>query len=156
MSQDHERFMRMALEEAEIAGGEGNSAVGTVITRGDTVVVKGRNQVTSKLDITAHCETDALVNCGPALGHVDFSGHTLYTTAEPCPMCCGALMVGGISTVVMGARLEPPRRLFGDYTIEKLIEMCSWGDRLQVVTGILPQECADMRKKWQERNAAKA
>ena len=156
MTQDQERFMRMAMVEAEKAGGEGNNAVGTVITRGDTVIAKGRNQVKTTLDITAHCETDALKNCGPALGHVDFSGLTLYSTAEPCPLCCGAIMVSGISTVVMGHILEPPRRRFGDYTIEKLIEMAKWGDRLQVVTGILPQECADMRFKWEERNASKA
>ncbi len=89
MAQDHDQFMRMALEEADNAGSEGNIAVGSVITSGDSVVAKGRNLVNSTLDVTAHCETDALRNGGKALGHVDFSGHTLYTTAEPCPMCCG-------------------------------------------------------------------
>ena len=156
MAQDHERFMRMALKEAAKAGGEGNTAVGTVITRGDTVVARGRNLVNSTLDVTAHCEVDALRSGGKALGHVDFSGHTLYTTAEPCPMCCGAIMVSGISTVVMGARPAPSRRRFGDYTIEKLIQMASWGDGLQVVTGIMPQACADMRRHWEERNFAGA
>ena len=155
MAQDHERFMRLALEEAAKAGGEGNAAVGTVITRADTVVAKGRNLVNSTLDVTAHGETDALRKGGRALGHVDFSGHTLYTTAEPCPMCCGAIMVSGVSTVVMGARQYPSRHRFGDYAIEKLIQMANWGDRLQVVTGIMPQECADMRRQWEEWNAAK-
>ncbi len=156
MAQDHDHFMRMALEEADNAGSEGNIAVGSVITSGDSVVAKGRNLVNSTLDVTAHCETDALRNGGKALGHVDFSGHTLYTTAEPCPMCCGAIMASGISTVVMGARPDPSQRRYGDYTIERLIELAGFGDKLQVVTGILPQVCADVRRQWDERNASKA
>lgn len=152
MTQDHERFMRMALEEAEKAGSEGNIAVGSVITLGDTLVARGRNLVSSTLDVTAHCETDALRNGGKALGHVDFSGHALYTTAEPCPMCCGALMASGIHTIVMGARPEPSQRRYGDYTIEKLIQLAGFEEKLQVVTGILPQECADVRRKWEEQN----
>ena len=156
MAQNHEMFMRMALEEAEKAGREGNIAVGTVITKGDSVVATGRNLVTSTIDVTAHCETDALRNGGKALGHVDFSGHTLYTTAEPCPMCCGAIMAAGISSVVMGARPDPSQRRYGDYTIERLIQMAGFGDMLEVVTGILPQECAEVRRRWDERNVSKA
>ncbi len=156
MAQDHELFIRMALEEADKAGSEGNIAVGSIITMGDAVVAKGRNLVTSTLDVTAHCETDALRNAGKALGHVDFSGHTLYTTAEPCPMCCGALMASGISAVVMGARPEPAQRRYGDYTIERLIQLAGFGDKLQVVTGIMPQACADMRRQWEERHASQA
>lgn len=151
MVQEHKRFMRIALEEADKAGSEGNVAVGSVITRGDIVVARGRNLVNSTLDVTAHCETDALRNAGKTMGHVDFSGHALYTTAEPCPMCCGAIMASGISTVVMGARPEPAQRRYGDYTIEKLIQLAAFGDKLQVVTGILPQACADMRRQWEER-----
>ena len=156
MVQDDEQFMRIALEEANKAGSEGNSAVGSVITKGDSLVAKGRNLVSSTLDVTAHCETDALRNGGKALGHIDFSGHTLYTTAEPCPMCCGAIMASGISTVVMGARPDPSRRRYGDYTIEKLIELAGFEEKLKVVTGILPQVCADVRRQWKERNASTA
>ena len=156
MAQDHDHFMRMALEEADNAGSEGNIAVGSVITSGDSVVAKGRNLVNSTLDVTAHCETDALRNGGKALGHVDFSGHTLYTTAEPCPMCCGAIMASGISMVVMGARPEPSQRRYGDYTVEKLIQLAGFEQKLQVVTGILPQVCADLRRQWGERNANNA
>lgn len=156
MDQDHEQFMRIALEEADKAGSEGNIAVGSVIISGDSVVAKGRNLVSSSLDVTAHCETDALRNGGKALGHVDFSGHTLYTTAEPCPMCCGAIMASGISMIVMGARPEPSQRRYGDYTIEKLIQLAGFEQKLQVVTGILPQVCADLRRQWEERNANNA
>ena len=65
-------------------------------------------------------------------------------------------MASGISTVVMGARPDPSQRRYGDYTIERLIQMAGFGDKLQVVTDIIPQACADMRRRWDERNASKA
>jgi tRNA(adenine34) deaminase len=60
MSIDHERFMRIALEEAARSKAEGNSAVGSVIVHGDTVVARGRNLVDSTYDPTAHAETVAI------------------------------------------------------------------------------------------------
>ena len=47
MPTDHERFMRLALEEAEKGKAEGNIAVGSVIVQGDTVVARGCNLVTT-------------------------------------------------------------------------------------------------------------
>ena len=96
------------------------------------MVAKGRNRVNSTHDFTTHCEIDALRNSENSLGHFDFSGMTLLTTAEPCPLCWGAIMLCGISTVVMGQRSAPLGNRFGDHTIEKLIQMSKWDDRLEV------------------------
>jgi tRNA(adenine34) deaminase len=138
--------MRIALEEAVRGGAEGNVAVGSVIVKGETVVARGRNLVTTNSDPTAHAETVALRNAGVALQRTDFSGYTLYTTFEPCPMCCGAILASGITTLVMGARHTPTESRWGDYTIEKLIELANRGERITVVTGVLTQECADARE----------
>ena len=155
MPHDHEQFMQIALEEAAKGGAEGNIAVGSVIVRDGAVVARGRNVVTSTFDPTAHAETDALRAAGRALRQVDFTGCTLYTTFEPCPMCCGAIMASGISTLVMGARHNPADSRWGSYTVEKLIELARWGDRLQVVTGVLVQECLAVRREFEARNAAR-
>ncbi|MBI3327840.1 MAG: nucleoside deaminase [Nitrospinae bacterium] len=146
MPVDHERFMRMALEEAAKGKAEGNVAVGSVIVQGDAVVARGRNLVTTAYDPTAHAETVALREAGRALSRVDFSGCALYTTFEPCPMCCGAILASGITTLVMGARPTPAERRWGAYTVETLVELAKRGDALEVVTGILPQACADIRQ----------
>ena len=66
MPGDHERFMRMALEEAARAKAEGNIAVGSVIAHGETVVARGRNLVATTFDPTAHAETVALREAGRA------------------------------------------------------------------------------------------
>jgi tRNA(adenine34) deaminase len=149
--QGHEHFMRLALEEAARAGAEGNFAVGSVVVADDAVVARGRNLEASTSDPTAHAETVALREAGPALRDRRSARYTLYTTAEPCPMCCGAMMTSGVSTVVMGARLPPTTSRWGAYTVEKLIELAGWGDRLQVVTGVLPEECLRARQEWEAR-----
>jgi tRNA(adenine34) deaminase len=145
MPVDHEHMMRIALEEAAQGGAEGNSAVGSIIVDGDQVVARGRNLVTSNSDPTAHAETVVLRNAGAALKRTDFSGMTLYTTFEPCPMCCGAILASNIGTLVMGARHDPAQSRWGGYTVENLLDLTHSADRLTVVTGILTRECADIR-----------
>lgn len=146
MAMDHERYMRMALEEAERGAAEGNAAVGSVIMDGETVVARGRNLVTSNSDPTAHAETVALRHAGEQLGRTDFSGMTLYTTFEPCPMCCGAILASGIQTLVMGARHDLSESRWGGYTVETLLDLTNRADQLTVITGILTQACADVRE----------
>jgi tRNA(adenine34) deaminase len=146
MPRDHEHFMHIALEEAARGKAEGNIAVGSIIVLAETVIARGRNLVRTTCDPTAHAETVALRAAGTALQRVNFSGGTLYTTFEPCPMCCGAILESGITTLVMGARPAPGMGRWGDYTLERLIELAKRGGTITVVTGILTQECADIRQ----------
>lgn len=145
MSDEHEKFMRMALDEAAIGKAEGNVAVASVIIRDGAVVAMGRNLATTTFDPTAHAETVAIREAGKATRQTSFPGCTLYTTFEPCPMCCGAIMESGISQIVMGGRPGPGESRWQDYTLERLIEMAGRQNEIQVVTGILSQECVDIR-----------
>jgi tRNA(adenine34) deaminase len=146
MPLDHEHFMRIALEEAARGKAEGNVAVGSIIVQGDTVMARGRNLVTSAHDPTAHAETVALREAGAAMQREDFTGCTLYTTFEPCPMCGGAILVSGISTLVMGARPAPGMGRWSDYTVERLIAFLQRSNTIEVVTGILTQACDAIRQ----------
>ena len=144
MPVDHDHFMRMALDEAVRSNDEGNIAVGSVLVQGDTLVARGRNLVTSTDDPTAHAETVALREAGAALQQVDFTGCTLYTTFEPCPMCCGAILNSAISTLVMGARHDPEQTRWAGYTVEALIDLTGRSQTIKVVTGVLVQACFDI------------
>ena len=146
MAGAHEGFMQIAMEEARRGAGEGNVAVGSVVVHGEDLVARGRNLVATASDPTAHAETVALRNAGAAMGHTDFSGYTLYTTFEPCPMCCGAILASGVSTLVLGARFSDVSSRWGDYSVEKLLEMTGRGGQLRVITGVLPEQCLDLRR----------
>lgn len=142
---NHEHFMRIALKEAERSRDEGNSAVGSIIVRDGEVIACGRNLVTTEHDVTAHAETVALRVAGAALETARFDGCTLYTTFEPCPMCCGAILLAGISTLVIGAKSPPEESLWPGYSVEGMIDSLGQSHTISVVGGVLAKECAAVR-----------
>jgi len=152
MSTDHERFMKLAIEEGEKGGAAGNMAVGSVVVRGDELLERGHNEASSAFDVTAHAETATVRKLATRLRVVNpslradsgpLAGCTLYTTVEPCPMCAWAICIAGISTVVIGVRFADMPVGYGDYAIEKLLAMT--GQPLRVVSGILKAECEALR-----------
>jgi len=143
---EHETFMRIALEEAQRAADEGNVGVGSVVVMADKLIARGRNLVPTTFDPTAHAETVALREASSVIGTDDMSGAVLYTTFEPCPMCCGALMNANIATLVMGGRPDTEQTSWAGYTLERLLEMCGWTDRTRVVTDVLVEECLSIRQ----------
>ena len=148
MSTDHEIFMQLALEEASKAKKEGNQPIGSVIVRDGQLLVRGHNLTNTSKDSTAHSETVTIRNACQTLGVVDLSACTLYTTLGPCPMCCGAMIVAGISTLVMGTRIKPSRSAYGDYSVERLLELTQRQGRLEVITGILQDRCEKILEEW--------
>jgi tRNA(adenine34) deaminase len=102
---DHAKYLDLALEEAELAQKEGSVPVGTIIVSSDgSIVGRGRNRVYSSGDQTAHSETDAIRNSGAVVApEASRAGLVLYTSAEPCLMCLGAILVTCINTVIWAA-----------------------------------------------------
>ena len=97
---------RVCLEEAWAAYLAGSVPIGAAIAdEAGRVVARGRNQVFELWsggraiagNRLAHAETNALNVLDPA--SVDPRRCTLYTTTEPCPLCCGALRMVGIGRV---------------------------------------------------------
>lgn len=99
------QYLELTLEEAEVARSEGASPVGSVIVAPDgTLLSRGRNRVLSRGDQTAHAEVDAIRNAGAAIAtRPPAGGWVLYTSAEPCVMCLGAILLCPIDTVVWAA-----------------------------------------------------
>jgi tRNA(Arg) A34 adenosine deaminase TadA len=64
---------------------------GCVIVKGDEIVGRGWNKVTSTNDPTAHAEVVAIRDACSRLGSFQLSGCEIYTSCEPCPMCMGAI-----------------------------------------------------------------
>lgn len=99
--------MGVALDEAHagIAAHHGGP-FGSVVVRDGIIVGRGHNRVLEKRDPTCHGEIEAIRNACAQLGTADLSGCELYTTAEPCPMCLGAILWANISTVHFGCTRE--------------------------------------------------
>lgn len=72
---------------------------GVVIVKGNRIVGRGWNKVTSTNDPTAHAEVVAIRAACRALGTFDLSACELYASCEPCPMCLGAIYWARIKKV---------------------------------------------------------
>jgi len=99
----HERFMRMALDEAERAAREGEIPVGAVIVKNGEVLAAAHNRREQLQDPTAHAEMLALREAAQKLGDRRLTGCTLYATLEPCPMCAGAMVMAKLDACYFGA-----------------------------------------------------
>ncbi len=98
-----EAFMEEALKEAYagIRAGDGGP-FGCVIVKDKRIIGRGHNRVLLKQDPTCHGEMEAIRDACEKTGSFDLQGCALYTTAEPCPMCLGAIMWANIREVYYG------------------------------------------------------
>jgi tRNA(adenine34) deaminase len=98
-----EDAMRIALEEARVAGTSGDVPVGAVVVRNGEVIARRHNEREVTGDPTAHAEVLALRDASEALGRWRLDDCTLVVTLEPCIMCAGALVNARIGKLVYGA-----------------------------------------------------
>ena len=147
MAADHDYFLQRAMALATQAMNEGNRPAGAVIVRDGKAIGEGRNLVHTSCDPTAHGEIVAIRNTASSLGKVDLSDCTLYTSMEPCPMCCWAIIDSKIARLVLGCRHAAlGRRDIGTYSVEALVAMT--GRPLEIITGVKDRECEALRKSW--------
>jgi tRNA(adenine34) deaminase len=96
--------MGVALEEAAMAAAHGDVPVGCVVVVGGQVVARRHNERELAGDPTAHAEVLALRDAAAAVGDGwRLDGATVVVTAEPCPMCAGAIVASRAERVVYGA-----------------------------------------------------
>lgn len=96
-------FMEQALEEAKAAALRGEVPVGAVVVHAGAVVARAGNRTRELADPTAHAEVLAIRAACAALGSERLTGHDLYVTLEPCPMCAAAVSAARIGRLYYGA-----------------------------------------------------
>ena len=138
-----ERYMRIALEEALLAFDAGEVPVGAVLVCGDEVIARAHNRVEMDADATAHAELLCLRQ-GMATRGLRLGDCTLYVTLEPCAMCAGACVNAKLGRVVFGA-FDEVASCCGSkmYLTDKcfLHSIETWG-------GILEDECKALLSRF--------
>ena len=105
------------------------------------VVAEGWNR--SIHNPTWHGEMDAINKCAASNANIDWTKLTLYTTAEPCAMCQGAVAWSGIKRVVFGSSIPFLKSLNWwaiDIRAEELARLAAFR-QCTVVGGVLEEEC---------------
>ena len=137
---EHEAFMRRAIELARQVPAFPFGAVLVLHETGEAVA-EGWNR--SAENPTWHGEIDAINRCAQARPDIDWGRLTLYTTAEPCPMCMAAILWAGIPRVVFGTSIRQLQRLGWhqiDITSEEVARRTPFRS-CTIVGGVLAAEC---------------
>jgi len=134
----HDRWMRLALEEARSAEAEDEVPVGAIVVAAGRVVAAAHNQREQLADPTAHAEMIALTQAAAALGSWRLEGCILYVTLEPCPMCAGAILQARVPAVVWGA---PDPKAGAVESLYRLFEDPRLNHRVEHVGRVLADEC---------------
>jgi tRNA(adenine34) deaminase len=136
----HEAFMRRAIELAANAPALPFGAV-IVAKESRAIVAEGWNK--SSINPTWHGEIDAINQLVASPPRINGADLVLYTTAEPCPMCQGAILWSGIETVVFGTSIrflqENGWRQIDILAEEVVRRSPTW--RCTLIGGVLEQEC---------------
>lgn len=137
---EHERFMRLALEEGLVALEHGDVPIGAAVVRDGEVVSRGHNTQELQGDATRHAEINALRLAAERLGSWRLEGCTLYVTVEPCPMCAGAVVGHRMERLVFGA-WNPKAGACG--SLYNIPEDPRLNHQVEVVRGVLAEACAE-------------
>ncbi|RRA47313.1 nucleoside deaminase [Acidipila sp. EB88] len=97
------QWMRRAiyLASENVRTGTGGPFAAVIVRDGE-LVAEGANQVLATHDPTAHGEIVAIRKACRALGNFRLEGCTLYSSAEPCPMCLAAISWAHLSRFFYG------------------------------------------------------
>jgi guanine deaminase len=89
---NRENLMKQALREAyeNVVSAHGGP-FGAIVVKDGVIIGRGRNEVTSSNDPTAHAEVQAIREACRHLNDFQLKGCEIYTSCEPCPMCIGAI-----------------------------------------------------------------
>lgn len=96
-----DEFMKAAIEEARKGAEEGGIPIGSVIVYNGKIIGSGHNRRVQKGSAILHGEMDAFEDAGRQPASV-YRECTLYTTLSPCSMCSGAILLYGITKVIVG------------------------------------------------------
>lgn len=92
--------LRHAIEVSVAARDHGNHPFGAILVTADGRVLAAENTVVTERDATGHAETNLVRLASRSLDPGTLAASTLFTSCEPCAMCCGAIFWAGIGRVV--------------------------------------------------------
>jgi tRNA(Arg) A34 adenosine deaminase TadA len=111
-----EHFLRRSFDVARRAIAHGNHPFGAVlIDRNRNVLIEAENGYMPAHDGTAHAERLLATQACTTLSPDTLRQATLYSSAEPCAMCAGAIYWAGIGRLVYALSEHRLRAVTGNH-----------------------------------------
>jgi tRNA(Arg) A34 adenosine deaminase TadA len=131
-----EIFLRHAISLAHQARQAGERPFGAILVFDGKVIAEAQDQCRILNDPTAHAEIRLISSYCQESGQFDLSGTTIYTCAEPCLMCSGAIKWAGISRVVFSVSQAMLQKVSGGRIKPTCDELVNTGGRHIDVHGL--------------------
>ena len=146
-------FLRHSFDVARRATTHGNHPFGAILVGGDgKVLLEAENGYMPAQDGTAHAERLLATEACRTLSREERSKATLYSSAEPCAMCAGAIYWAGIGRLVYGLSEHRLRGITGNHPENPTLDLpCravfTSGQRpTEVIGPLLEDEAADLHE----------
>ena len=140
-----QQYMRMAIEQAQLAAQSGEVPVGAILVKDGQVISKAFNKPIANHDPSAHAEMLALREAALAEENYRIPGSTLYVTLEPCAMCSGAMLHARIDRVVYGA---PDPKTGAAGSVLDIFASKRINHQTSVEGGIMSEECGKLLRDF--------
>jgi len=149
-----EKWMQIALHEANLAMNENEIPVGAVLVKNGKLIAQSHNQPIRKNDPTAHAEIQLLRKAGEQQKNYRLIGSSLYVTLEPCAMCFGAMVHARIDRIVFGAS-DPKTGVCGSCI--NLNKEKFFNHKISITGGVLEEESSELLRLFfkSRRNSQK-
>lgn len=146
------RFMQEAIRLSR-AGINKNlgGPFGCIIVKGDEIIGRGWNRVTSTNDPTAHAEIVAIRNACEKLQSFQLTDCEIYTSCEPCPMCMAAIYWARPSKVYYGNTREDAASIGFDDSFIYTELTCSMNERQIKMISLGEKEAYEVFEEWREK-----
>lgn len=141
-------YMKLALEEAQLAFDEDEVPVGAVLVHHGKVIARDHNRREQRKDATAHAEMLVIQKSAAFFASWRMEETTLYVTLEPCPMCAGAIVQSRINRVVYGTT-DPKGGAVE--SLFRLLDDARLNHRCEIVSGVLLEPCRDILQDFFRR-----
>lgn len=152
MNQD-KAFMEKAIALSLSAVSNGNEPFGAVLVKNGEIVYTNENQIYTKHDPTFHAEAGLIRRFCEETGITDLSEYTLYSSCEPCFMCCGAMVWTKLGRLVYGASdMELCEILGVEGSLCTKIVFEAMGAKTAVTAGVLREEALAVLKDYFENH----
>ena len=138
-AQEDARNVDLALVEARRAADAGEVPIGAVVVLDGMVIARAHNAPITLRDPTAHAEVLALRAAARETGNYRLERASVYTTVEPCLMCCGALVHARVARLVYGAA-DP--KAGAAASLYRILDDGRLNHRVEVTAGVRAEECA--------------
>jgi tRNA(Arg) A34 adenosine deaminase TadA len=158
---DDEKFLRLSFDVARAARDRGQHPFGCLIVGPDGAVLMEQGNAFGEEghDMTAHAERLIASRASRRWRPSFLNDCTLYTSAEPCAMCAGAIYWAGLGRVVYGQTEASLKAATGDHPENPTLDLpCrvvfDAGQRkVEVVGPLLEEEAAEIQRGFWSRRA---